>query len=417
MTPGERIAARTARVRFAQKTVGEHDGFERAIDADEAPFVEMPPPDAYEADPEANGERIPDDPAARIEQERQKQGPQLLNLTWAASLDDEPTYDQQLVPGLFERKGKALIFGPSMSGKTTFAIDIGCRVTAGMAWNSRTVLRGLVAVVAAESPEGTLRRARAFIRHHKVVRHEMPLAVYEQPLTFDLAAVDQLIATIASHSAAMGIPVRMVIIDTLAANEPGKEDAEHFGRVDRAQTRIRDGLDCLALVVHHSGKDADKGSRGHSSLFAGMDTVIEVSGTEGSRVATIAKQRDGASGDGIGFTLLPVGIGFRTVPDSPVPETVTACVVEYQGPTKRSTRQPRDGHQTRALDALRINQRDTSTVRWTLKEACEVFRTYHCSVVGDGEALHRNTPRKTFEALGRSGHVLIDGGFVTLQDT
>lgn len=353
---------------------------------------------------------------ARTRQEREKQAPRLLPLTWASSLESEPEFGPQLVPGLFERTGKALAFGPSGSGKTTLVTDLACRIAAGIPWNGRPVLRGLVVIVAAESPEGTLRRVRAFIRHHQVDPSDMHLAIFEGPLTFELYDIDQLIATVAQHAATSSLAVRMVVIDTLAANEPGKEDSEHFGRVDRAQARIRDGLDCLVVVVHHSGKIIEAGARGHSSLFAGMDTVIEVSGTEGQRLALIAKQRDGASGEGIGFTLVPVGIGFRTVADSTVPETVSACVVEYSGAMKRAKAAPRDGHQTRALDSLRIDHRTNNTARWTFKEASDVFHAHHSATVGDAEPLHRNTPRKTFEALAKAGHLLIDGGFISLQD-
>lgn len=352
----------------------------------------------------------------KVDEEREKQAPQLLSLTWAADLAIEPTYDPQLVPGLFERTGKALIFGASSSGKTTFANDIGCRIAAGLPWNGRAVLRGLVVIVAAESPEGTLRRIRAFIRHNEIDPFDMHLAVYEAPLTFEIGAIDRLIETIRAHCAAHTAPVRMVVIDTLAANEAGKEDSEHFGRVDRAQARIRDELNCLAVVIHHSGKIAEAGARGHSSLFAGMDTVIEVTGTEGLRCATIVKQRDGASGEGIAFSLNPIGIGFREIPDSTFPETVTACVVEYQGAPRKTLRPPRDGHQTRALDALRLDHRDNGTPRWTFKEAADVFRRHHAAVGEDSKDLHRNIPRKTFKALAKTGHLLIDGGFITLQD-
>jgi hypothetical protein len=51
------------------------------------------------------------------------------------------------------------------------------------------------------------------------------------------------------------------------------------------------------LLVHHTGKDKQKGMRGHSSMFAAMDAVIEVVRTEnGNRMWRIGKAKDGEDG-------------------------------------------------------------------------------------------------------------------------
>ena len=57
------------------------------------------------------------------------------------------------------------------------------------------------------------------------------------------------------------------------------------------------------MLVHHSGKDAGRGARGHSSLTAAMDTVIAVSQLKNCVQAKVAKQRCGPSGDIIKFNL------------------------------------------------------------------------------------------------------------------
>jgi hypothetical protein len=339
-----------------------------------------------------------------------------MKLTWAADLIGDDVYERQLIDGLYDRKGKAMIVGPSGSGKSTLAIGQGCDIGAGRASNGRATLPGITAIVAAEAPEGVRRRIKAYCRHHEIALDAVQVAILERPLSFEPAAVAVLIETIRAEAKARGLPVRFVLIDTLAANEPGKEDSDHFGRVVAALSQISIELDCLAAVVHHVGKNAEAGARGHSSLYAAMDTVIEVTCDGPMRAAKVAKQRDGASGEAFAFSLVPVGIGFRETANDAFRETVTACVVQYDGAAPVRIRPPREGHQTRAVDALRLDAKAADRARWTLKEACEVFRAHHEHVVGDREVLHRNTPRKTIEALGRSGHVLIEGGFVTLQE-
>jgi len=89
--------------------------------------------------------------------------------------------------------------------------------------------------------------------------------------------------------------------------------------------RIRDELRCHVLAVHHLGKDASKGSRGHTLLHCAVDTeiLVELNEQSGARTATITKQRDGETGASIPFTLRQVELGLNLDGDP-----VTSCVVE-----------------------------------------------------------------------------------------
>ena len=46
-------------------------------------------------------------------------------------------------------------------------------------------------------------------------------------------------------------------------------------------TTLRSGFNCHVLIIHHSGKDKNKGARGHTSLRAAVDTEIEINVTAG----------------------------------------------------------------------------------------------------------------------------------------
>jgi len=47
------------------------------------------------------------------------------------------------------------------------------------------------------------------------------------------------------------------------------------------------------MIIHHSGKDKNKGARGHSSLRAAVDTEIEIK-VDGDRFLTrvLSQERD-----------------------------------------------------------------------------------------------------------------------------
>ncbi len=52
-----------------------------------------------------------------------------------------------------------------------------------------------------------------------------------------------------------------------------------MGALVRCMDLIRQETGACVLFVHHSGKDAAKGARGHSLLRAAIDTEIEVKAT------------------------------------------------------------------------------------------------------------------------------------------
>jgi len=151
------------------------------------------------------------------------------------------------------------------------------------------------------------------------------------PSTIDLCHVeagdvDRLISLI--RSAGLG-ELRLVAVDTISrALAGGNENApDDMGALVSSLDRIRDELRCHVLAVHHLGKDASKGSRGHTLLHCAVDTeiLIEFDEQSGVRTATITKQRDGETGASIPFRLRQVELGLNLDGDP-----VTSCIV---GPT------------------------------------------------------------------------------------
>jgi hypothetical protein len=99
------------------------------------------------------------------------------------------------------------------------------------------------------------------------------------------------------------------------------------------------------VFIHHTGIDAAKGSRGHTSLPGAADTVISVI----ERVATVEKVRDGRTDARFPFELEVIEIGQDQDGD-----VVTSCVVEHKVETVRAARPPKlTGVGRIAFDALR----------------------------------------------------------------
>jgi DNA-binding transcriptional ArsR family regulator len=72
-------------------------------------------------------------------------------------------------------------------------------------------------------------------------------------------------------------------VDTLAAATLGvnENDGAEFGQVVESLGAIRDAgaeVGTTVLAVHHSGKDATKGARGHTVLLGAVDVQIRITG-------------------------------------------------------------------------------------------------------------------------------------------
>ncbi|MFM0046325.1 helicase RepA family protein [Paraburkholderia sediminicola] len=246
---------------------------------------------------------------------------------------------EELIEGFLTKGAGSILYGDSNSGKTFLAIDIACAVARGEPWMDRRVEQGLVIYVASESPASVRSRVQAYAKHHKC---KVPnLAIVEKPVNLWSSEDDarNLIAAIKSVEAQTGQKAALIIGDTLARMSAGANEnsGEDMGLVVSRFDLIRAETGAHFLLIHHSGKDATKGARGHSCLRAAIDTEVEVRDTAEGKFATVTKQRDLAGkGNRIGFSLKVLEMG-RNQWGSPA----TSCVVEQEdcvaplGPIKK----------------------------------------------------------------------------------
>jgi len=211
-----------------------------------------------------------------------------------ALLDGRP-----LVKWMLDCQQTSLIVGESGSGKTFLAIDLALHVAAGLTWFGRKVAAGPVIYVAAEAGRNIANRVAAWRDQHQP-DETISFGAVTSPVDLchpEVCDVDRLIATI--REAGFDEPV-LIVIDTVSrvlagGNENGPDD---MGALVRSLDRLRDELRCHVCAVHHLGKDATRGGRGHSLLHCAVDTEIAVArnGNAGIATATVTKQRDGIAG-------------------------------------------------------------------------------------------------------------------------
>lgn len=231
------------------------------------------------------------------------------------TLDDVPEIFSSpwLVKGIIPLAGIGIIYGEHSSGKTFFAIDLAMTIASGQDFFGRKVKQKSVLYFCLEGKEGFMNRLAAWKKTHK----EWPKNIHFNTEGFDFFELeDERIAKFPKNS--------VVIIDTLNATDPTLDEntSPGMGKIISRAKKFQEITGGLILLIHHCGKDATKGARGHSSLMAAVDVAILVK-SNGTRSWEIDKNKDGKKGISGNFTLREVQLGVDEDGDP-----ITSCVIE-----------------------------------------------------------------------------------------
>lgn len=92
------------------------------------------------------------------------------------------------------------------------------------------------------------------------------------------------------------MPIRLIILDTLARCFGGSDEnaAKDMGAFIQGCDYIKAATQATVLIIHHSGKDQDKGARGSSAFRAALDVEFNVrrEGDGGALILSCTKMKD-----------------------------------------------------------------------------------------------------------------------------
>ncbi|WP_292931706.1 AAA family ATPase [Novosphingobium sp. PASSN1] len=246
------------------------------------------------------------------------------------------------VKWLFPETGIGAVYGPSGSGKSFLGFDLGMSIAAGSKWFGYRTTACAVTYVILEAESGLRNRVQAWEAHNGTV---VPSGFKAIAQPFQLAEAEQV-----EELGAILPQGGVVIIDTLNRAAPGLDEnsSQDMGRILAGMKRLQEITGGLVLVVHHTGKDASKGLRGHSSLFAALDGAIEVERSANGRRWSAAKVKDGEDGTAITFALHVVDLGNDADGDP-----ITSCAAGPDTGAIFRPNPPGGKHQKEALAAIR----------------------------------------------------------------
>lgn len=200
-----------------------------------------------------------------------------FGLLTRADVADEPS-SIPLIHGLIAKGQLTMIAGPSGSGKSTYQLHLGAAlVNADEVFGHSIPKRSRFLYV---NLEGELKqRLEAIERHHSGWSFPAPAAMF---LTRPWSLNDRdSVESLAHHVNQVG-GVDVVFIDTLNRAMPGSDEnlSTDMGVVIANATLLINLTGAAVVLTHHTGKAKDRGPRGHSSLYAALDTCLMVDQAE-----------------------------------------------------------------------------------------------------------------------------------------
>ena len=290
-----------------------------------------------------------------------------LGLTWLGEEQRHPPR-KWLMKGLLGQNEMSVLFAPSGGGKSFVALDLGARIAAGLDWYDHAVTRSAVLYVAGEGVTGFRQRMTAW----RLVNDVADVPFVMLPRSIDLysretVAADLVRDAMGEVAERSGLPVRLIVLDTLSRMMHGGVDSdpkdmkiflEHVEELRRL-------TGAHILIVHHTGKETERGMRGSSMLRDFADTVLEIKVPSKDEDAphriVVEKQKDGEEGRNYRARLSQSVIG--TDEDG---EDITSCVVEHAGaiettgPEKSQRLSNRQFSALKALTDVMVDQSEPS---------------------------------------------------------
>ncbi|MFN3846521.1 MAG: AAA family ATPase [Paracoccaceae bacterium] len=220
------------------------------------------------------------------------------------------------IKGVFPAEGLAVVFGASGSAKSFLCTTAAASIATGEHFFGHPTRNAPVLYIALEGEGGYRGRTLAWERYYQ---RSFPLDVrfsIEPFSLIDPQDVDDL--------ASLCPPGVVIIIDTLNRAAPGADEnsSKDMGAIIGGAKTLQRLTAGLVVLVAHTGKDATRGLRGHSSLFAALDAAILVERNGDARTWRVEKAKDGEDGETHGFRLKSIIVGTDDDGDDE-----TSCVV------------------------------------------------------------------------------------------
>jgi AAA domain len=229
-------------------------------------------------------------------------------------LDDQGVEFDWLVSGWLSSSDRSVLAGDSKAGKSFLALEIAFSIAFGRNVFGLPTKPGGVIYQVGEGLLGFKKRMRAWRQYYGAdFSRDVPFRLFQRGIDIyrDYEQVDALIEEILAHAKTFEVPLRFVVIDTLAKASVGADEnqVKDMGLVFKNVERIAERTGAHVMLVHHLTKGGVV--RGSTSIYAGVDQVLLLERDEATKIRTLTldKQKDDEEGITLSFELEKVVLG------------------------------------------------------------------------------------------------------------
>jgi hypothetical protein len=294
-----------------------------------------------------------------------------------------------LIADLVPKDGLVMLYGEPNVGKSFLALDWALSVAEGVPCLGHDVQQGEVVYIYAEGVRGLHQRAEAWLKAHDRTGSPLFRAL---PLSVTIPDADERREFVKAVRAESKHP-RLIVIDTLArnfgtGNESLAQDMNSF--VSGCDELRAEFPGATVLVVHHSGKDPNRGARGSLALQGATDAVFALIKSSGRLSLTNEKQKDGEEASPISLELVRVNLSDGKT--SCVVQSVNAAPIGIGVPPTAPRKDPRtiktDAGTLQALAAFGPGGATLAQWEQAVDRANDTFYRSRDRLVAGGKVVH-----------------------------
>lgn len=218
---------------------------------------------------------------------------------------------QYIVQNYIPYNSLCCIYGASGSYKSFLAVSIACHIATGTDWSNQKVKQGSVIYVVGEGGIGLKQRIKAWEIQYNQGKSIKNLYLINRPIypisEQDLIDIINLVKELKNRNE----NVSLIVMDTLArcfgsSDENSTKDMNAF---IHGCDQIKNNTNASILIIHHTGKDEEKGARGSSVLKAALDAEFQVKKSTDKKLNLIcSKMKDLEEPRDCSFSLVKVDI-------------------------------------------------------------------------------------------------------------
>jgi hypothetical protein len=205
----------------------------------------------------------------------------ILDVQGLLSVPD-PTW---IIDGWVIDDGASVWYGPPKTYKTFNVLDMALSVACGVPWRGNAVVQQPVLYLLGEGMGTFKYRVHVWLAKRSEGRQARFWTI---PVGVPLSTPEGLANAIAAIDS-LSVRPGLIVVDTLNRHfGPGDENSsQDMTKFVQSIDAIRAHTRAHIAVVHHSGKDAEKGARGSSALLGAVDNEFRITRTEGTQICRI----------------------------------------------------------------------------------------------------------------------------------